>query len=236
MDAGHRSPWQLASWCLLLGDAAAGRRRLIAAAAEARREWESSAPDSHRLARLLGREQALPNANFLREHFALALVVGDEAAVRDTSGLLREWDARLRLGDPYVHASGYLDVIRHLIASDRAPPSRGRAEEVAGPLRNLRVACIGLVERDVTLLEGALQGLLEEHADLLERKTSVDPPVCVLAVHVAAAADRLGIGVAVKAEAREYDVPIVLRERGGAIGRLRCDMLGTALWRTSSGM
>jgi hypothetical protein len=225
------SAWQLASWALMLGDPNAGRAQLAEEAAAAQRRWQESVPLQGSLVGLLRRPAAVPNHNYLREHFALALVLGDDAGLRRTMELLRAWDETAALGSPYGHFSGYLDLIRHLLDRAHARPTRAAAEEVGGPLPSMRVVCVALAEGDTALLGRGLNGMLAEHARALERTTSPDPPVCAPAVHVAAAADRLRMPFAVAPELRRHEVPIVVSVRGRTVGRLACDLLGSALWR-----
>jgi hypothetical protein len=228
--ARRGSAWQLASWALMLGDPGRGRTFLTEAAAAARHDWERSVPRRGTI-HGLGRRPSLPNQNAVREHFALALVLGDDASLRRTSDLLRAWDETAGLERPYAHSAGYLDLIRHLLEPRPSGPTRGDAEQVAGPLASLRVACAGLVDRDTRLVGRGLGGILREHADALERRTSPDAPVCAPAIHVAVAAERLGIDFEVDGAVREYEVPIVVPELGHEAGRLACDLLGAALWR-----
>jgi hypothetical protein len=223
------SPWQLSSWAAMLGDWDGARSLLAEAAAAARRQWEESAPRTRPFGRLLGRDSTLPNNNYVREHFGLALAVGDEDALRVTSEILQGWDERLALEAPYAHAHGYLDLVRHLLAG--AEVSRAEAGTVLGPLRDGRVACVGLAERSPELVERGLRGMLGEHAGTLERQSSPPPPICAPAVHLAAAAQRLGVSVELDEDARVYDVPIAVAADGRKVGRLRADLLGTELWR-----
>jgi hypothetical protein len=220
------SPWQLASWAMILGDPAGGRAQLETAAAEARRRWQASAPQGGGLSRWFSKDQALPNQNFVREHFALALVIGDEAGLRETTNQLQAW-LRTQEGKPwpiYGHAHGYLDHICDLIGGgDRSRPSRDAVEQVMGPLSSARVAAIALADRDPNLLREALESMLSEHAKALERKSSPPAPVCAPAVHFALAARRLGMPVAVDERFAAWPVPIE-----GA--RVPCDLLGRALW------
>ena len=193
----------------MLGDTPGGRAHLEAAAADARRRW-----------------QALPNPNVVREHFALALVLGNEAGLRESIPTMQAWlrTQEGRSWPVYGHAEGYLDLICDLVSGgDRSRPSRAAVEQVIGPLSSTRVAAIALAERDDALLREGLEAMLVEHAKTLERKTSPPPPVCAPAVHVAAAARRLGIPVKVDEQFASWPVPVE-----GA--RLPCDLLGRALW------
>lgn len=202
------SPWQLASWSLMLGEPEAARAHLTAAAAEASRQPA--------------------NPNTAREHFALALVLGAESDLHRTSAVLREWDSTPGAGTPYAHASGYLDLIRHLLEPGRARPTRADAERVFGGRPSLRIACIGLVEHDAATLTEGLGAMLREHAATLERRTSPPPPVSEPAVHVAVAARRIGLAAELDDASRRYDVPVRLPD--GRFARLPCDLLGTKLW------
>jgi hypothetical protein len=138
------------------------------------------------------------------------------------------WDSTPAAGTPYAHASGYLDLIRHLLEPGRVEPTRADAERVFGGPPSLRVACTGLVEQDGTLVADGLRAMLREHAATLERRTSPPAPVCAPAVHVAAAAQRLGLAVDLDDDSRRYDVPVSLPD--GRFARLPCDLLGTELW------
>lgn len=221
---GH--PWQLASWALMLGDASGGRAHLEAAAADARRRWQASAPRGGAVSRWFGKDQAMPNSNIVREHFAYALVLGDEAGLRESIPTMQAWlrTQEGRSSPVYGHADGYLDLICDLIGSgDRSSPSRAAVEQVMGPLSSTRVAAIALAERDHALLREGLESMLAEHAKTVERKTSPPPPVCAPAVHLAAAARRLGVPVIVDERFAAWPVPVE-----GA--RLPCDLLGRALW------
>lgn len=220
------SPWQLASWALMLGDASGGRAHLEGAAADARRRWQASVPRGGGVSRSFGKDQAMPNSNFVREHFALALALGDEASLRESIPTMQAWlrTQEGRSWPVYGHAEGYLDLICDLIGgADRSSPSRAAVEQVTGPLSSTRVAAIALAERDHVLLSEGLQSMLAEHAKTLERKTSPPPPVCASAVHLAAAARRLGVPVNVDERFAAWPVAVE-----GA--RLPCDLLGRALW------
>jgi hypothetical protein len=239
---GRGSTWQLASWSLLIGDPAGGRLHLRHAAAVAQREWRESAPPENRGLRRLWRVQALPNQNFVREHFALALVLGDDDALAETSELLATWhdameDDMRRRGLPpraegrYGHAAGYLDLLSALLGRRTPELSRTDAERIMGP----RVACVGLVERDARLVSMGLEEMLDAHARVLERTTSPPPAVHEPAVHVAVTARRLGIPVQVDERFASHLVPIEIRNLAGhegRVGRLPCDLLGRPLWET----
>jgi hypothetical protein len=54
--------------------------------------------------------------------------------------------------------------------------------------------------------------------------------VCEAAVHVAAAAQRLGLAVVLDDGATRYDVPVLLPD--GGVARLPCDLLAVAIWAT----
>jgi hypothetical protein len=125
---------------------------------------------------------------------------------------------------PYEHANGYLDLIRHLLAGVHV--ARSDAEAVLGP----RVACVGLAERTPELIARGVRGMLQQYAAALERKTSPDLPICFPAVHVAVAAQRLGLEFELESEYRVHAAPVVLSERGGNVGRIPIDLLGAALW------
>lgn len=244
-QAGEGSTWQLASWALMLGDAAGGREHLRSEAQRARRSWQATVPPPSGALRWLRQSQALPNHNDLRRHFGLALALGDEDALRETSRLIQAWmtaveeDARRRgqAAPPppgrYTHAVGYLDLLCDLLGPASRHPTREEAERVGALLPDIPVACIGLVERDRDLFERGLNGVLGEHAQTLERRTSPPPPVCEPAVHLAVAARRLGVGFTAEGRYRSYPVPIVVRDATGGkgrLGRLPCDLLGMELW------
>jgi hypothetical protein len=221
---GH--PWGLASWALMLGDTSGGRAHLEAASADARRRWQASVPRGGALSRWFGKDQALPNPNIVREHFALALMLGDEAGLRESIPTMQAWlrTQEGRSWPVYGHAAGYLDLICDLIGGgDQSSPSRAAVEQVMGPLSGTRVAAIALAERDHAMLREGLEAMLAEHAKTLERKTSPPAPVCAPAVHLAAAARRLGVPVSVDERFAAWPVPVE-----GA--RLPCDLLGRALW------
>jgi hypothetical protein len=218
--------WQLASWSLMLGDVAGAREHLRSAAAKARARWQESMPRPGGAMRWVRKEQALPNQNFVREHFALALVLSDEAGLRESGLHLRAWlrtqEAR---GWPiYGHAFGYLDLICDLFGGDRTRPDPAEVDGVQGP-GSTRVAAIGLARRDPSLVREGLEGILADHARTLERKTSPPPPppISATAVQLAVAARRLGVPVAV--DERHAAWPVLVEG-----GRLPCDLLGRALW------
>lgn len=221
------NPWQLASWSLLLDhDVSTARGHLQAAAIDARERWQSSAPQGGGLSRWFSKGQALPNQNIVREHLGFALALGDEAGLRETIPVLQAWlrTQEGRTSSVYAHAAGYLDLVGDLVGgADRATPSRTAVEQVSGPLPSTRVAAIALFERDATFFREGLESMLAEHAAAIERKTSPPPPICEPAVHLAAAARRLGVPVAVDERYATWPVPIE-----GA--RLACDVLGRALW------
>ena len=226
---GAGSAWQLASWALMLGDVVAARRHLQAAADSARDRWRASAPPSGGLSRLFSKDQALPNQNIVREHFGYALALGDEGGLRESIPVLQGW-LRTQEGrgwGVYAHTSGYLDLICDLIGGgDRSNPARSEVEKVSGGLSSTRVAAIALFDRDAALLREGLDEMLAEHAKNLERKSSPPPPICEPAVHLAAAARRLGISVMTNDQFAAWPVPV-----DGA--RLPCDLLGRALWTGS---
>lgn len=221
---GH--PWQLASWALMLGDVAGARAHLEAAAADAHRRWQASAPQGDGSSRSFGKDQTMPNPNIVREHLALALALGDEAGLRETIPALQAW-LRTQEGQAwgiYAHAAGYLDVICDLVGSDdRSRPSHAAVEQVIGPLSSTRVAAIALADRDAALFNDGLESMLTEHAKTLERASSPPPPICAPAVHLAAAARRLAVPIAVDERFAAWPVRVE-----GA--RVPCDLLGRALW------
>lgn len=217
--------WQLASWALMLDDIDGAVAHLRTKAAEARRAWEASLPASSGRLRWFHKDQALPNQNFVREHFGLALPLGDEDAVRETAGHLRAWLSTQdgRVPSVYGHAWGYLDLICDVVSGERTRLVRPAIDQVSGPYSSVRVAAIALVGRDDAGLRRRLDGMLEEHAKLLERKSSPPPPICAPAVHLAVAARRVGMDVAVDDRFAAWSVPF----EGG---RLPCDLLGRAIW------
>lgn len=241
VDGGRGATWQLMSWALMVGDPARARAELRRALANARRAWEETRPASGGLLRRLLRSQQLPNPNYVREHFALALVAGDEKGEREARAILRDWmdatevDARRRgmtfAGHPYGHASGYLDFLADLLE----PGGRLRApvDTVIGPMPTIRTACVALGNRDAGMLRRALDEALADHARTLERRTSPPPPLCRTAIEFAAAARRLGIPVETDPRYAAHPVPIVIHDPPGSrgrIGRLPCDLMGSAIF------
>jgi hypothetical protein len=216
VDAGLGSPWQLASWSLMLGDVGRARACLIDAARPLERQWRADVD---------------PNPNVVREHFALALVLGEERAQRDTTAVLQRWMAEYERFQPrYGHAFGALDLVCDLLAGRRV--ERADAARVIPPLASIPVACAGLVERDPELLSEGLDGMLAEHARTLERKTSPPPALCSWSIYIAIAAARVGLALTVDERYAAHEVPIDIRDTSGTarIGRLPCDLLGCALW------
>jgi hypothetical protein len=220
--AGHGSPWQLASWALMLGAADAGRAHLRAGAAAARQRW---CGEGH------------PNHNHVREHFAFALVLGDEDGLRETIPPLQAWMRSAgHTQRRYAHLSGCLDLVCDLLGADTAPPTRLDIEAVTGPLPSTRPACVGLVERDPPLLTRGLEGMLDEHARNLERRSSPPAPLCEWAVYLAVAAHRLGLPTTVDERYAHHLVPVEIRNLPdylGRVGLLPCDLLGRDLWARS---
>lgn len=216
VDAGLGSPWQLASWSLMLGNVAHARARLVDAARSLEQQW---------------RGEADPNPNVVREHFALALVLGEERAQRDTTVVLQRWMASSERRQPrYAHASGALDLVCDVLAG--RPVERADAARVIPPLASLPVACAGLVDRDPVLLGEGLDGMLAEHGRTLERKTSPPPALCSWAMYVAIAATRLGLAFTVDERYAAHAVPVDVRHPSGTArsGRVPCDLLGRAVW------
>lgn len=217
-------PWQKASWSRMLGDMAGAREHLRNAASEARARWQESMPRPGGPMGWLRKDQALPNHNFVRDHFALALVLSDEAGLRESGSHLRAWlRTQEGRGWPiYGHAVGYLDLICDLIGADRTRPSPAEIDRVQGP-GSTRVAAIGLARRDPSLVREGLEGILADHARTLERKTSPPPPISETAVQFAVAARRLGVPLTVDERYATWPVPV----EGD---RLPCDLLGRAVW------
>jgi hypothetical protein len=118
---------------------------------------------------------------------------------------------------------GYLDLVCDVVSGERTRLAGASVERVLGPYSSVRVAAIALVGRDAGGLRRGLDGMLEEHAKLLERKSSPPPPICAPAVHLAVAARRVGMDVAVDDRYMAWSVPF----EGG---RLPCDLLGRAIW------
>lgn len=242
VDGGRGSAWQLMSWALMIGDLEAARRHLRQESSAARRHWQETRPAQGGFLRRLVQQQELPNPNYVREHFALALVAGDEPALRETSGVLRAWmdavgeDGRRRgitmPGHPYGHAAGHLDLLADLLQPTGAAGLRAPVETVFGtPIA--RTACLALVKRDGAMLGRALNDALEEHVRQLERQSSPPPPLHGPAIEFAAAARRLGIPVQTDARYAAYPVPITIRDPPGPpgrMGRLPCDLMGTQLF------
>jgi hypothetical protein len=239
---GRGTVWQLMSWSLMVGDLDAARRHLHAGLADARRAWEETRPQRGAFLRRIWRSEELPNTNYVRQHFALALAAGDVGALRETSALLRTWmdavqeDGRRRgqpvVGHPYGHAAGYLDLLADLLQPAGAGALRAPAETVWAGFPTVRTACVALVRRDSAMLERALNDALAEHARTLERRTS-PPPLHAPAIGIDAAARRLGIPFETDARYAAYPVPIIIRDPPGSpgrMGRLPCDLMGTVLF------
>lgn len=219
VQAGHGSPWQLASWALMLGAADGARAHLRAGAAAARERWWG---------------EAHPNHNDVREHFAFALVLEDEDGLRETIPPLQAWMLSVEHAQRrYAHLYGCLDLVCDLLSADTTPSNRSDIGEVTGPLSSTRLACIGLVERDPALLTQGLEGMLDEHARSLERRSSPPSPLCEWAVYLAVAAQRLGLTTTVDERYAHHLVPIEIHNLPdylGRVGRLPCDLLGRDLW------
>jgi hypothetical protein len=240
--AAGGSRWQMCSWSLMLGDVAAARRYLEMEAAEARRSWQESLPKPGVL-RWFARDQALPNQNRVREHLAVALVLGDEGAIRETTSYLRAWlqsfeemlrkqGATVGVGPHrYGHAHGYLDFICELLPGGRRP-DREQALNAGGGPSSMRICLVALVERDPQTLTRGMNGMLAEHAKTLERKTSPPLPILLPGIHVAVTAGRLGIPVEVDERWSRHRVPVEVRGPTGERlrGRLPADLLARALW------
>jgi hypothetical protein len=235
--AGLGSRWQLVSWSILVGDVPNARRHLQLALGEARSGWADSQPTGRGILRRL-RSQEVPNPNLVRDHFGLALAVGDERGLEESGRLLRAWmdaveeDERRQgrtLHPPYGHVAGYLDFIADLLSSEgpRAP-----ADRVSSLPRHLHAACIGLERRDAALVEQAINTCLDDHVRELERKTSPPAPLCLPAIQLAAAAGRLGMVVRLDPKWSAHPVPITVREPGAAdrVGRLPTDLTGRPLF------
>jgi hypothetical protein len=243
VEGGRGSVWQLVSWSLMIGDLDAARRHLHIGLAEARKSWEQTRPQQGGFLRRIWRSEELPNHNLVREHFTLALAAGDEQALQETSGILRSWmdaveeDGRRRgqpvVGHPYGHAHGYVDLLADLLQPSGAAALRAPAETVWAGFATARSACVALVRRDSELLERALNEALADHARALERRTSPPPPLYPPAIQIAAAARRLGIPFETDARYAAYPVPIIIRDPPGSpgvMGRLPCNLMGTALF------
>lgn len=207
--------WGLASWALMRGDPERARIQLWSAAQALGREWRGQSP---------------LNPNVVREHFGLALVIRDDAAIRETGLQLQRWMDTAPM-TRYSHANGYLDVLCDLVLGREV---EAKAEQIGAPMGHTRVACVAVVTRDPALLTRGLDGMLAEHAKELERKSSPPAPVHQAAVQIAAAAHRLRIPVTVDPRHAAHPVPIDLRNvpgYEGRVGRLACDLLGRALWQ-----
>jgi hypothetical protein len=207
--------WYLASWALLRGDSERARIQLWSAAEARARDWRGQTP---------------PNANTVREHFGLALVIRDGTAIRDAGAALQRWMETAAAGPRYSHASGYLDVLCDVLLGRAV---QVKAEEIGAPIGSTRIACLGVVARDPALVTRGLDGMLAEHAKDLERKSAPPAPVHQAAAQIAAAARGLRIPVALDARFAVHPVPVdVSNVPGyeGRVGRLTCDLLGRALW------
>ena len=238
VDEGLGSRWQLVSWALMAGNLLAARRNLDLALAEVHRAWKPDAQRGGGIVRRLWRSQELPNPNIVREHFGMALAVGDEQGIHQAGESLRAWmDAvqederrqRRTLLPPYAYAAGYLDFIADLLGprARRAP-----AERVSTVPRHFYAACVGLERRDPRLVAQAVETTLELHAAELERKSSPPAPLCLHAMQLVAATDRIGLPIEVDARWAAHPVPIRLGPEPGSperLGRLPTDLLGRAL-------
>jgi hypothetical protein len=225
-------PWQHAAWALLLGDVQAARRSLARAADEARQRWKATVARPAGPLGWLSPKEVLPNQNYVREHFALALVLGDEDGLHETTPPLQAWlrSQEGRVPSVYGHAHGYLDLICDLLAGgERATPARVAVEQAGGPHPSTRVAAIALLDRDAALLREGLEGILAALTQDLERRSSPPAPLSEVAVHVAAAARRFGMPVSV--DERYHEWPALV---DGV--RLPADLLGRVLWAGASGV
>jgi hypothetical protein len=241
---GHGSRWQLASWSMMVGDHVGARDYLQEAIAQARRAWTTTQPNAGGILRHLLRSQEVANPSLVREHFGLALAAGDQRGLEEAGRLLRAWmdaveeDERRQgrtLHPAYGHVAGYLDYIADMLGP-KGP--RAAADRVSSLPRYLHAACIGLERRDASLIEGAIDTCLEEHARELERKTSPPAPLCLPAIQLAAAADRARIPVTINAKWAVHPVPISLREGPGStvrVGRLPTDLMGRAVLASAHG-
>ena len=238
------SVWQLASWALMLGDPVRARMHLVRGASEAERAWRGSVGFRDDDPAVPAELRGFTNHNYLRTHFALALVVGDEGALAETARQMNEWDRALLRVHPSspirIGVTAYLDLIRDLLTprADRPDgPDEATLARTASRLRgfyqHLPYTCVALVERDPERLAKGLAGILAEHAPRLRLKTAPPPPVCEEAVYLAGAGRRLGIPIRLGGRYRQYPVPILIRnlpEYVGQIGKLPCDLLGEPLW------
>ncbi len=242
-EAQGGSTWQLASWALMLGDPVRARLHLVRRAAEAERYWRGSFGFRDDDPAVPAELRGFPNHNYLRDHFALALVIGDERAVAETIRELNEWERailRVRPDDELRYgAVAYLDLIRDLLTPETERPGRRsdadlvRAARKLGWYRYLWYTCVALVERDSDRFNRGLAEILAEYARQLHHKVGPPPPICEEAVHLAVAARRLGLPITVGGIHRDYPVPIRIMsqaEHRDKVGVLRCDMLGMVLW------
>lgn len=214
-EHGRGTPWQLASWALMIGDVEHGRRALRAGAVAARQLWMSVDP---------------PNHNHVREHLALALVTGDEGAVTETGAALDAWMRSVETSQQrYAHANGYLDLVSHVVTG-RAAPTREHALVVGELLPGTRVAGTGLVERDASLFAEGIDTMLADHAHALERRTSPPPAVCEPVACLLVAGRRVGLRPEIADGYRRHPVPVdIVAASGGArtTGRLDADLTRT---------
>jgi hypothetical protein len=200
--------------------------------------WQESRPSSGGLLRRFLRSQELPNSNYVRHHFGLALAARDDRGLEEAGAILRAWmdavaeDERRQsrpIHPAYEHAEGYLDYLADLFgpSGPRAP-----AERVSTLPRHLHAACVGLERRDASIVQEAIDAILAEHVQALERKTSPPPPLSLPALQIIAAAQRRGLQVNPDQRYASHPVPIAIGESGSThrpIGRVPTDLLARRL-------
>lgn len=232
LDEGVWPTWQRISAAVMLGDEARARAELFAAA-------EETARRAQRSPKLVGTD--LPRPERVLEHFGVALIMGDEAAMRELTPPLRRY-----VGHPSVHPMaeavpfgihlGHLLLIAVLLDADGPQPTAEQAKVVGAPMYGISPATYALYTRDAAEVSRHLNAALAQHARLLERRSAPPPALCESAIQVAVAAHRLGLHIEIDPRYAQHPVQVVLRDPpdfDGEIGRVPCDLLGRMLWGVS---